>query len=249
MKILGDSLEILPSLEDNSVDLIFSDLPYGQTANHWDSIIPFEPLWEQYKRIGKETCCYLFTAKSQFLIDVILSNREWYRYEWIWNKNKGANFAHCNKRPLITHEFVLVFYKKLPTYNPQMVLGKSYKQYRKPDPVNGIAPNMVSGWSTEFNGMRYPKSIIEVEGHAQCHVVHPTQKPLSLLEYLILTYSNEGDLILDPCMGCGTTGIACSKLNRRFIGIEKDAKYFEISKERIDSITKNENPLDKLFEM
>lgn len=247
MKLLnGDCLDLLKTIPDNSVNLIFSDLPYGQTANHWDSIIPMDSLWDQYKRIGKENCCYLFTAKSQFLVDVIISNREWYRYEWIWNKNKGANFAHCNKRPLITHEFVLVFYQKLPIYNPQMVEGKPYKQKRKEESINGIAPNMNRGWKTESDGMRYPKSIIEVEGHAQRHVVHPTQKPIALLEYLIKTYTNECDVVLDPTMGSGTTGIACKKLNRNFIGIEKDENYFSIAEKRINDFVV-ESSLEKFF--
>lgn len=229
----GDCLKILPRVPEQYVDLILCDLPYEQTANHWDVCVPLIPLWKQYQRVLKPGGAVLLTAKGQFMIDLILSNRDWYRYELVWDKNKAANFAHCNKRPLISHEYVLVFYDKLPTYNPQMVKGKPYKQNRKEESVNGIAPNMKRGWKTESDGMRYPKSIIRVDGHAQRHVVHPTQKPVALMKWLINTYSNAGDVVLDNCMGSGTTGVACVDTGRKFIGIEQDKKYFDIATSRI----------------
>ena len=161
-----------------------------------------------------------------------------YRYEWVWNKNKAANFAHCGYRPLQSHEFVLVFYKKKPTYNPQMVRGKPYKQNRKEESVNGVAPNMKRGWRTESDGMRYPKTVLDVKLEAQCQLVHPTQKPVALMEYLVRTYTNPGDTVMDNAMGSGTTGVACMNLGRKFIGIEQDPKYFAIAKERIGQAKK-----------
>ena len=232
----GDCLKLMETIRDASVDLIFADLPYAQTTNSWDIIIPFEPLWEQYKRIGKPNCCFLFTAKGQFMIDLINSNREWYRYEWIWNKKKGANFASANKRPLMVHEFVLVFYKNAPTYNPQMTLGKPYVAKRPPNSCGGIAEAMSKEHTTVCDGRRYPNSIIEVHGHSQKGLVHPTQKPIALLDYLIKTYSNKGDLVLDNCMGSGTTGVSALTNGRRFMGIEQEDEYFKIAKNRLKSV-------------
>lgn len=231
----GDCLDIMKSISDTSVDCVICDLPYAQTANHWDVLIPLDKLWVEYKRICKSNAALLFTAKGQFMIDLILSNRDWYRYEWVWNKQKAANFAHVNRRPLMSHEFILVFYNKLPVYNPQMVQGKPYKQNRKDGTVDCVAPGMNRGWKTESDGMRYPKTIIEVENHAQRQTVHPTQKPVALMEYLIKTYTNENEVVLDNCMGSGTTGVACKNLNRSFIGIEKEESFFEIAKSRIEN--------------
>lgn len=231
----GDCLDIMQSIPDKSIDCVICDLPYGQTSNKWDIIIPLDKLWKQYTRVCKSNAALLFTAKGQFMIDLILSNRKQYRYEWIWNKQKAANFAHCNKRPLISHEFILVFYDKSPIYNPQMIQGKPYKQIRKEEFANGIAPNMIRKGKSESDGMRYPKTIIEVENHAQRHTIHPTQKPVALMEYLIKTYTNEKDIVLDNCMGSGTTGVACKNLNRSFIGIEKDNNYFNLAKTRIEN--------------
>ena len=228
----GDCLELMKDIPDKSIDMILCDLPYGQTSNHWDSVIPLDKLWEQYERVIKPNGAIVLTAKGRFLYELVNSKFDLYRYEWIWDKNKGANFAHAKKMPLNVHEYCVVFYKKLPTYNPQMTDGKPYTQKRLQESVKGIADNM-GRHTTKSDGKRYPKSIIRVSGMAQRHIVHPTQKPVALFEYLIKTYTNEGETVLDNCMGSGTTGVACKSLNRNFIGIELDDEYFEIAKQRI----------------
>ena len=228
----GDCLEVMYYIDDKSVDCILCDLPYSQTSNVWDTPIDLDSLWDCYKRIIKDDGVICLMAKGQFMIDLILSNRKWFRYEWVWNKNKGANFAHVRYRPLNVHEYVLVFYDKVGTYNPQMEDGKPYKQKRLQESIKGIADNL-GRYTTECDGKRYPKSIINVEGMAQRHIVHPTQKPVALFEYLIRTYSNEGELVLDNCAGSGTTMIACLNTGRNYIGIEKEQKYVDIIYDRI----------------
>lgn len=222
----------MSKIPDKSIDMILCDLPYAQTSNHWDSIIPFDKLWEQYNRIIKENGAIVLTAKGKFLFELVNSNFEDYRYEWVWNKRKGSNFAHVKKMPLNVHEYVVVFYKKLPTYNPQMTEGKPYTQKRKQESVKGIADNL-GRYTTVSNGLRYPKTIIEVDGIAQKDIIHPTQKPVSLFEYLIKTYTNSGETVLDNCIGSGTTAIACINTNRNFIGFEKDVTYYKLANNRI----------------
>lgn len=173
-------------------------------------------------------------AKGKFKIHLINSNLDHYRYEWIWDKNKGANFAHCNRMPLNVHEYAVVFYKKQPTYNPQMTEGKPYTQKRLQESVKGIADN-IGRYTTTSNGLRYPKSIIRVEGMAQRHIVHPTQKPVALFEYLIRTYTNEGEIVLDNCIGSGTTALACEKSGRLWIGFEKEKEYVQITNSRLEA--------------
>ena len=236
--IHGDCLEVMCKIPDNCVNLVLVDLPYAQTLHDWDVLIPFEPLWEQYKRIAKENAAFVFTTKGQFMINLILSNRDWYRYELVWNKGKASNFTHCHNRPLISHEFVIIFYNKLPTYNPQMTQGKAYTHHIPNDIVKGITQGMARSTTTVCDGSRYPKSIIEVTGHSQRGLVHPTQKPLRLMEYLVKMYSNEGDVVLDNCMGSGTTGVAALSCGRKFIGIEKDLEYYKIASKRIHSVPK-----------
>lgn len=228
-----DCLEGMKLIKDKSIDMILCDLPYGQTSNKWDSLIDLKKLWEQYNRIIKDNGCIALTAKGKFMVDLICSNKDMYRYEWIWNKNKGANFAHAKRMPLNVHEYVLIFYKKQPTYNPQMVQGKPYFQKRANDNAKGIADNLERKSGGSKDGLRYPKTIIEVEGIAQRHIIHPTQKPVALFEYLIKTYTNEGDLVLDNCMGSGTTAIACINTNRNYIGFEKEREYIEMIENRI----------------
>lgn len=228
-----DAILGMKQLCDESIDLILCDLPYGQTSNKWDTPIDMVELWREYKRILKPNGVVLLTAKGQFMIDLILSNRDWFRYEWIWDKNKGANFAHVRYRPLNTHEYVLVFSPRgKPTYNPQMTDGKPYTQKRLQQSVRGLADNM-GRHTTTSDGKRYPKSVLRVEGMAQRHIVHPTQKPLSLFEYLILTYSNPGDIVLDNCIGSGTTAIACELTGRNWIGFELEENYVEMTKQRL----------------
>lgn len=229
----GDCLEIMSNISDKSVDMILCDLPYGQTSNSWDSVIPLDQLWSQYNRIIKDNGAIVLTAKGKFKINLINSNFNDYRYEWIWDKNKGANFAHAKRMPLNVHEYAVVFYKKQPTYNPQMTEGKPYKQIRLQESVKGIADNM-GRHTTVSDGKRYPKSIIRVEGMAQRHIIHPTQKPVALFEYLIKTYSNENEVILDNCMGSGTTAIAAINTSRKWIGVEMESEYVEMANNRIE---------------
>lgn len=228
-----DCIEGMKHLPDNSVDLILCDLPYGQTSNKWDTPIDMDALWKGYKRVLTDNGVVLLTAKGQFMVDLILSNRDWFRYEWIWDKNKGANFAHVRYRPLNTHEYVLVFSPKgRPTYNPQMTDGKPYTQKRLQQSVKGIADNM-GRHTTTSDGKRYPKSILRVEGMAQRHIIHPTQKPVSLFEYLVNTYSNPGETVLDTCMGSGTTAIACELTGRNWIGFELETDYIGMTNQRV----------------
>lgn len=234
-----DCIQGMKHLPDKSVDLILCDLPYGQTSNKWDTPIDMEALWEGYKRVLTDNGVVLLTAKGQFMVDLILSNREWFRYEWIWDKNKGANFAHVRYRPLNTHEYVLVFSPKgRPTYNPQMTEGKPYTQKRLQQSVKGIADNM-GRHTTTSDGKRYPKSVLRVEGMAQRHIIHPTQKPVSLFEYLVNTYSNPGDTVLDTCMGSGTTAVACELTGRSWIGFELESTYIEMTNSRLEELKEN----------
>ena len=235
-----DCLIGMQDIPDGSIDMILCDLPYGQTSNEWDSIIPLDKLWEQYNRIIKENGAIVLTAKGKFFHQLVTSNINNYRYEWVWNKNKGANFAHVKRMPLNSHEYVVVFYKKQPTYNPQMTQGKPYKQKREQKSINGIADNL-HRFTTVSDGMRYPKTIIEVEGMAQRHIVHPTQKPVALFEYLINTYTNEGDVVLDNCMGSGTTAIAAINTGRKYIGFELEKEYFDITNKRIAEALHSKN--------
>lgn len=227
---LGDCLEVMQTIDDGSVDLVLTDLPYGTTTNKWDSVIPFDKLWEQWLRIGKENAAFITTASQPFTTDVINSQRKLFRYELIWDKTKGGNFLLAKKMPLKSHENVVIFYRKLPTYNPQMVVrGKPRKKGggKASDNFAGAVPTV------SYNNEYYPTSIFVASTGSRKDHHHPTQKPVPLFEWLVKTYSNEGDTVLDCCMGSGTTGIACAMTGRKFIGIEADPEYFEIAEKRI----------------
>ena len=232
----GDCLEIMKDIPDKSIDMILCDLPYGTTACKWDTIIPFEPLWEQYNRIIKDNGAIVLFSQMPFTAELVHSNLKLFRYEWIWQKDNGTGFLNAKKMPLKIHENILVFYKKLPTYNPQMRTGfKPYKCKQGRHSTNYGAYEQ--GHITESNGERYPIDIIEFKKDSG---LHPTQKPVALLEYLIKTYTNENDVVLDNCMGSGSTGVASINTNRNFIGIELDEKYFNIAKERINNTVRKE---------
>ena len=230
----GDCLELMCNIPDKSIDMILCDLPYGTTHNKWDSVIPFNLLWCQYRRIIKDNGAICLFGQGLFTANLICSNKEMYRYDLIWEKTKAGGFLNARRMPLQAHENISVFYKKLPVYNPQMESGKPYikkavtngdgKNYGKFDRVGEIAVN---------EGTRFPRSVIKIsnDNHKS---LHPTQKPVELLEWLIRTYSNENETILDNCMGSGSTGVACINTNRKFIGIELDNTYFEIAKKRIE---------------
>ena len=231
MKLYNDDcLKVLPTITDKSIDLVLTDPPYGTTACKWDSIIPLDKLWIELKRIGKKNTAFVFTSSQPFTTTLINSNFNEFRYDLVWCKNQGTGFYNANRMPLRSHEDILVFYKKLPVYNPQKTDGKPYKQKR------GSASDVYRGkdlYITESDGKRFPLSWNLFKKDKD--KLHPTQKPVALLEYLIKTYTNENDTVLDFTMGSGSTGVACKNLNRKFIGIEKDKQYFDIAKQRIES--------------
>ena len=233
-----DCLEGMEMLDDKSIDMILADLPYGTTQNKWDSIISLSKLWLQYERIIKENGVIVLTAQTPF--DKILgsSNLELLRYEWIWKKEAGTGFLNAKKMPLKDHENILVFYKKLPTYNPQMELGEKYKgTYSSNNLGSSNYGNSNNDKIVEKTyNKRYPKTIIEFK--RDYNKMHPTQKPVELFEYLIKTYTNENELVLDNCMGSGTTAVACLKTNRKFIGFELEEKYYNIAIKRIAKFDK-----------
>ena len=228
---LGDCLDILPTLADNSVDMILVDLPYGTTACKWDSIIPLNKLWEQYNRICKKDGAMVFTAAQPFTTILAASNLESFRYEWIWEKPQGTNPMNAKVMPLKSHENILVFYRKKPIYNAQMWYSTPYRGFSSnTSKIGEVYGNAQSKHRDNPDGSRYPKTILKFK---QEKGLHPTQKPVELMEYLIKTYTNPGDVVLDNTMGSGTTGVACMNINRNFIGIEMDENYYKISEERI----------------
>ena len=239
--ICGDCLEVMKGIPDKSVDMILCDLPYGTTACKWDTIIPFEPLWEAYKRIIKDNGAIVLTAQQPFASALIMSNIKWFKYEWVWEKDAGANFANVNYQPFRVHENILIFgkfatsfnRKRDKNYNPQMTSGKPYSIIsgkQKHDTLhNGSAKD--GEHQTINSGTRHPRSVIKI--NKDNIKLHPTQKPVALFEYLIKTYTNEGELVLDNCIGSGTTAVACKNLKRNFIGIEISEDYCKIARDRL----------------
>ena len=235
----GDCLELMKDIPAKSIDMICCDLPYATTACKWDTIIPFEPLWEQYKRIIKDNGAIALTASEPFASTLRLSNLKMYKYDWIWNKKLAGNGILAKIQPLKIHEIVCVFARGKCRYNPEMRIGKMREK------LNNIKVSEINGgdgikvYKGDKGDKYYPVSILEysLAGYRKGRL-HPTQKPVALMEYLIKTYTNEGETVLDNCMGSGTTGVACKKLNRNFIGMEMDDKYFEIATNRING--KNE---------
>lgn len=235
--LLGDCLEVMNEVDGESVDMIFSDLPFGTTNCAWDSIIPLDKLWKQYNRIIKPNGAILLFAQTPFDKVLGASNLEMLRYEWIWEKTQATGHLNAKKMPMKAHENILVFYKKLPTYNPQKTQGHERKVSTAKHKHNTTYKNEI--WHKHDNFIdydsteRYPRSVLVFPSDKQKNSLHPTQKPLALCEYLVKTYTNEGELVLDSCVGSGTIPLAAKNLNRRFIGIEKEEKYFYIAKERI----------------
>lgn len=226
-----DCMEGMKNIPDKSIDMILCDLPYGTTACKWDTIIPFEPLWEQYKRVIKDNGAIVLTASQPFTTKLIMSNLSWFKYNWVWEKPQGVDPFMSKYRPLNNVEDVIVFYKNQPAYNPQLERGKPYKIIRDKKERDYEVTNAVMRETTTVNeGTRLPKRIIKIN---QERGMHPTQKPVALFEYLIKTYTNEGETVLDNCMGSGTTAIACINTGRNYIGFELDKHYYDIAKERI----------------
>ena len=239
----GDCLEKMAEVEDGSVDMVLTDPPYGTTDCKWDSIIPLEPMWEHLKRVIKPNGAIVMTASQPFTTTLIASNMKMFKYCWVWDKVVGTGFSMCKKQPLRSYEEIVVFYQRQPTYNPQMIKRDkpinsfNWKQDKRIT-NNGRFNSTSNEESKKVYKYKYPKSLLTVNrAEKECNNtkrLHPTQKPVALMEYLIKTYTNEGETVLDFTMGSGTTGVACKNLNRSFIGIEMDDKYFKIAEERIN---------------
>ena len=235
----GDCLERMKEIPDGSVDMILADLPYGMTACEWDTRIPFEPLWEQYRRVIKENGVVVLSGSGAFSAEIINSNLSMYRYSLIWDKRRVSGFLNANRMPLKQHEDIIVFYKKLPTYNPQMRKCSPQERTHSTGKKSGEYDNRCYGRITftpaRITDEKYPTSIISIpKEHKTGEFFHPTQKPVALLEYLIKTYTNEGETVLDNVMGSGSTGVAAVNTGRKFIGIELDEKFYETAKNRIE---------------
>src|SRR5574344_1743190 len=227
----------MKNIDDKSIDMVLCDLPYGTTACKWDVIIPFEPLWEQYKRIIKDNGAIVLTASQPFTSALVMSNPKMYRHNWIWNKNNSAGFATAKIRPFAICEDVLVFGKNKVNYHPIM------EERGKPRTKGGYSSSDNYGLKPikSKSNIYYPKNLINISNANQNGKQHPTQKPVALFEYLIKTYTNEGDLVLDNCAGSGTTAIACMNTNRNYILMEKEQKYYDIIQDRIKEHTNQIN--------
>ena len=235
-----DCLEGMRQIPDGSIDAVICDLPYGTTACAWDSVIPFDKLWEQYRRITKPNAAIVLFGQEPFSSALRMSNIKEFRYDWIWKKGEtNTNFMNANRMPMSNHEVISVFYRNLPTYNP--IMRQGYESYDK-SKYNGRAESsdtlgklyLKERIAKENNGERYPLSVIDMSRNwRRQDALHPTQKPVDLLRYLVLTYTNEGDTVLDNCMGSGTTAIACIKEKRHFIGFELSKEYFDKAQRRI----------------
>ena len=234
----GDCLDLMREIPDGSVDMVLCDLPYGTTACKWDSVIPFEPLWAQYKRVIKRNGAIVLTASQPFTTVLISSNMGMFKYAWVWEKSRATGFQDVNYRPLKSHEDVLIFSgggcstgaKSPVPYSPQNLVA--CEKQRTAKKAGGFFRSNCGGGGVQ-TFTNWPKSILRVPSESA--TVHPTQKPVALMEYLIRTYTNEGETVLDNCMGSGTTGVACMNTKRKFIGIEQDAKYFDIACDRIEN--------------
>ena len=239
---LGDCLEVMKTINDKSIDAIICDLPYGTTACKWDTIIPFEPLWEQYNRIIKDNGAIVLFGSQPFTSALVMSNPKMFKYELIWDKLKGRQPFLAKIRPMKSHENILVFCKNKTIYNPQMTKAEPKnmrdrgKNKETAESIYGLQKEYIK--NNDLEHLRYPQSVFRYSGQAKeinNRRYHHTQKPVELLEYLIKTYTNEGDTVLDNTMGSGSTGVACKNTNRNFIGIEKDENYFKIAEQRINA--------------
>ena len=235
--IQGDCLEVMKNIPSASVDMILCDLPYGTTRNKWDTCLNLGKLWEQYKRIIKDNGAIVLFSQMPFTAALVMSNPKMFRYEWIAEKSLATGFLNAKRMPMKAHENILVFYKKLPTYNAQMTKGKPYSITRRD--IGGQYLHNFESIETKNEGTRCPRDVLRDLWQPYCggKMYHPTQKPVPLLEYLIKTYTNEGDTVLDNCMGSGSTGVACVNTKRDFIGVELDENYFDIARRRINDTT------------
>lgn len=236
----GDCLEVMQEIPDGSVDMVLCDLPYGTTACKWDSVIPFEPLWEAYRRVTKPNAAIVLTASQPFTSALVMSNAGWFKYDICWRKSNVSGFLNAKRMPLRQHEDILVFCGGRLLYNPQFFAKPSVRAAQKTVGASGAYGDYKEGVFRSIpNETGYPRSVIDFSTayHAREAGLHPTQKPVALMEYLIRTYTNEGDTVLDNTMGSGTTGVACMRTGRNFIGIERDPTYFAIAEKRIKEAT------------
>lgn len=230
----NDCFEVFGQIKSQSVDAIICDLPYGTTHCAWDSALPLDKLWDAYKRIIKPTGAIVLFGTEPFSSMLRVSNLSWFKYDWIWDKVRGTGFLNAKKQPMRNHEIISVFYQKQCTYNPVMTEGHERKTALKRKNLQSEIYNLTYEDNFYDSTDRYPRSIQVFSTDIQKEALHPTQKPLELLKYLVLTYTNPGETVLDNCMGSGTTGVACKILDRHFIGIEKEPHYFEVARRRID---------------
>lgn len=239
----GDCLEILPTLEAGSVDMVLCDLPYGTTQNKWDSVLPLDRLWAEYWRVVKPNGAVVLTAAQPFTSALVMSQLAHFKYDWTWRKPKGTGHLNAKKMPMRDKEDVVVFYRQQCTYNPQFGSGEPYGNKAGKIAETGLSDSYGKfGTHREgSDGRRYPKQVIDFPV-VERGSVHPTQKPVALMEYLIKTYTNEGETVLDNTMGSGTTGVACRNTGRHFIGIERDPGYFAIAEQRINASNDNTPP-------
>lgn len=234
---LGDCLEVMQSIPDGSVDMIMCDLPYGTTACKWDTVIPFEPLWAQYRRVAKRNAAIVLTASQPFSSALVMSNPQEFKYAWVWRKSKATGFQDVRHRPLKAHEDVVVFSRAGCSTGSKMLMRyaaqgtKPCSKPRSEKKAGGYFRSACTGGGLQ-TVTNWPSSVLDVPSVGSPQ--HPTQKPVALMEYLIRTYTQEGEVVLDNCMGSGTTGVACANTGRKFIGIEREAKYFDIACRRIE---------------
>lgn len=234
----GDCLELMKQIPDGSIDLILTDPPYGTTACKWDSVIPFEPMWDQLNRIIKPNGAVLLFGSEPFSSSLRVSNLKMYKYDWVWEKTQATGHLNAKKQPLRCSENISVFYKKQPAYHPQKTQGhkpmnggvRKLSVQNKTDVYGKATKELPFGGNTD----RYPRNIIKYKSDKQTNYLHPTQKPVALLEYLVKTYTNENETVLDFTMGSGSTGVACLNTNRKFLGFELDENYFNVAKERLE---------------
>lgn len=232
-----DMFNVFKELDNNSVDLLLTDFPYGtlNKRNKWDTIIDYDLFWQEAYRICKLNAAIVSTAAQPFTSVLISSNYKDFKYTWVWEKSKASNYLNSKKQPLRAHEDIVVFYRKQCTYNPQMVAGDPYDKGTAVRDTEAYGVQTKAVHVASEDGMRYPRSVQYFKTAESEGKYHPTQKPLRLMEYLVKTYSNPNDVVLDPCMGSGSTGIACMNTDRQFIGIEKDPEYFNLATKRIHS--------------
>lgn len=234
--ICSECIEVMKTIPDSSIDAIITDLPYGVTQNSWDSRIPLDDLWREYKRIAKSTTPIILFAQGMFTAELMISNPHLWKYNLVWEKSTVTGFLNANRQPLRSHEDIVVFYEKQPTYNPQKIPGpKNHKR------GNGERKSNNYGHITDSNiptndGMKFPRSVLHFDTVPPSHKIHPTEKPVPLLEWLVKTYTNIGDVVLDNCCGCGSTLVACKKNGRRYIGIDINQTYCNKAMARLGEI-------------